>query len=208
MSSPTPMPITLVDFNDSFKVRVADYKSDPNTSNITIYFEVKCLLNNRVSVHVANVDTTQLQEGYTFTDVIDVGWQSVKDSVNSWSSSNVVKAQLTTYIPSTTTDDILLTDFNDNFGVSVQRFELYPTMQPNSWCIGLTAYSKTKENIVCYRDCNVSLTEFCNNTRCLNIVAAAWEQLKGTFCNWAATEFAKANVINTIYIPTDVTPTN
>jgi hypothetical protein len=207
MSSPTPTPITLADFNDSFKVRVADYKSDPNTSNITIYYEVKCLLNNRVSVHVANVDTTQLQEGYTFTDVIDAGWQAVKDTVSSWSSSNVIKPQLTTFTPSTTSDDISVIDFNNNFSVSVQRFELYPTVQPNSWCIGLAAYSKTKENIVCYRDCNVSLSEFCNDTRCLNIATAAWDQLQTTLCSWAATEFAKANVINTIYIPTDVTPT-
>jgi hypothetical protein len=208
MSSPTPTPITLEDFNNNFKVRVADYKADPNTSNITIYYEVKCLLNNRVSVHVANVDTTQLQEGYTYTDVIDAGWQAVKDTVSLWSSSNVIKPQLTTYTPSVTTDDISLTDFNNNFGVSVTRFELYPTIQPTSWCIGFIAYSKTKDNVVCYRDCNVSMEQYCNNTRCLNIAAAAWEILQSTICSWAATEFAKSNVINTIYVPTDVTPSN
>jgi hypothetical protein len=204
----TPTPITLEDFNNNFKVRVVEYKADPNTSNLTVYYEVKCISNNRVSVHVATVDVTQLQEGYTSTDVIEAGWQAVKDTVSTWSSFNITKPQLTTYTPTTSSDDISLTDFNNNFGISVQRFELYPIVQPHAWCVGFTAYSKTKENIVCYRDCNVSIEQFCNDTRCLNIAAAAWEQLQDTICSWAASEFAKSQVINTIYTPTDVTPTN
>jgi hypothetical protein len=161
-----------------------------------------------VSVHIATVDTTELQEGYTTTDVIEAGWVAIKDAVNSWATTNATKPQLTTFTPNVTTDDILVTDFNNNFLVRVQRFELFPAVQPSSWCIGFIAYSTTKDNVSTYRDCNLTIDEFCNNTLCQDIVDAAWLQVKSSICSWAATEFAKSNVINTFYTPTDITPSN
>lgn len=204
MASPTP--ITLQEFNDNFQVRVVEYRAEPNTTDITVYYDVKCKTNFRVSVYIATVDTTELDEGYTSEDVIEAGWVTIKDAVNSWATTNAPKPQFTTFTPDVTTDDISVTDFNNNFTVYLHRFELFPAIQPSSWCIGLTAFSQTQPNVSIYRDCNLNINDFCNDTECLDIVTAAWLQLKSSICSWAATEFAKSNIINTLYTPTDITP--
>ncbi len=202
----TTEPITLENFNNSFNVRIVDYKVQPNSSNVSVYYEVRCFVNNRVSVHVAVVDVTQLSEGYTTNDVIETGWQLVKDTVNSWATSNVTKTSLSIFTPATTTNAISLSDFNNNFIVRMARFELYPQVQPSSWCIGFHVYSTTKDNISMYFDCSLSIEQYCNDTRCLDIATAAWETLKDNICGWAATEFVKTNLLNTTYTPTDITP--
>jgi hypothetical protein len=202
MASPTP--ITLQEFNDAFKVRVVDYRVE--STDITVYYEVKCTSNLRVSVHIATVDTTELLEGYTATDVIDAGWTAIKDAVNSWATTNVSKPPFTTFTPDVTTNDVTVTDFNNNFVVNLQRFELFPTIQPSVWCIGLNTHSQTRQNVSLYRDCSLSIDDFCNDTECLDIVTAAWLQMKASICSWAAEELAKSDVINTLYTPTDITP--
>lgn len=196
--------VTLEDFNNNFKVRIADYRHQ--NSIATVYYEVKCMVNNRISVHIANVDITQLQEGYTQSDVIEAGWNTVKTNVNAWATTNIVKSPITTYTPSSTTDDISLTDFNNAFTVYLQRWELFPSVHPSSWCVGLVAVSKTRADVSIYRDCNISIDNLCNNTLCLDIIDAAWDAVKNAVCSWAATELTKASVLNTLYTPTDITP--
>lgn len=204
MASPTP--ITLQEFNENFQVRVVEYRVEQNTTDITVYYEVKCITNSRVSVHITTVDTTELAEGFTLADVIEVGWDAVKNAVNSWATTNAPKSPFTTFTPDVTSNDISVTDFNNNFTVTLQRFELFPVTQPSSWCIGLNAYSQTHPNVSIYRDCTLTINDFCNDTECLDIVTAAWLKMKSSICSWAAIEFAKSNVINTLYTPTDITP--
>lgn len=199
-------PITLQDFNDNFQVRVVEYRVHLNTTDITVYYEVKCTTNSRVSVHITTVDTTELAEGFTSADVVEAGWDAVKDAVNSWATTNAPKPPFTTFTPDVTTNDISVTDFNNNFTVSLQRFELFPGTQPTAWCIGLNTFLQTRPDVSIYRDCNLNIDDFCNNTLCLDIVTAAWLHVKSTICSWAATELAKSNVINTLYTPTDITP--
>jgi hypothetical protein len=198
--------VTLEDFNNNFTVRIAEFTQDNATSIGTVYYEVKCMLNNRLSIHIANVDLTQMQEGYTANDVIEAGWNNVKSNVNSWATTNIANQPITTYTPTSTNADITLTDFNNAFTVYLQRWELFPSVEPNSWCVGFVVVSKTRANVSFYRDCNLNLHDFCNNTHCMDIMNAAWDIVKDPMCSLAATEIVKSTVLNNLYTPSDITP--
>lgn len=196
--------ISLEDFLSNFSVRVADYSPDAMTSNVHVKYEVRCLLNARLSVHVTDVDVNTLPAEYTSQDVLDAAWENVKVNVTDWATTNVVNPQLTHFIPTDTTDDISLTDFNNNFVVRVSRWELYPNIQPSYWVVGFEV--SNTEGVIESKtlDCTMPIVDMCGNTLCLNIMTAAWEVLKGPLCSWAAQKFNTQSVINTSYVPTSV----
>jgi hypothetical protein len=193
--------ITIEDFNANFVVRIVNYSPVSNTSTVDVEFEVKCTVNNRVIIHKTNVDTSLLVEPFTTSDVTDVAWDNVQSNVNAWATTNVASEIISTYEPSTSTDDISLTDFNNNFTVKVTRFELYPPINPTHWCIGFFTSSDSHPEQNIYRDCSLSTVDYCNNTLCMDIVDGGWALLKQGICAWAATEFAKSSIIDTIYTP-------
>lgn len=201
MSSPL---IPLEDFLSNFSVRVVDYVSDTINSSVHVKYEVRCLLNGRLSVHVTDVDVTTLATDYTSQDVLDAAWENVKVDVTAWATTNVVKPPLTEFVPASTTDDISLSDFNDNFVVRVNRWELYPNIQPTYWVVGFDVHSTfgyADNNAV---DCTLPISEMCGNTRCVDIMTAAWETLQGQICAWAAQKFSTERVMNTSYVPSSV----
>jgi hypothetical protein len=200
-------PITTIDFQDKFAVRIVDYTANADTNDVHVEFEVTCKLNQRTSLYKTEVGAESLVEEYTSQDVLDTAWNNVKQDVNAWSTSTVVKSQIETYTPLTTTNSISLLDFNENFDVHVTRFDLYPIVKPLSWCIGFSVVMKSRL-VVLSVDCAVSTTEFCGNTLCKSIVGAGWDVLKERICDWAADEFSKVVVLNSAYVPTDIDSSN
>jgi hypothetical protein len=196
------MTIQFSTFLENFTVRVVEYEPQ-GESIVTVHFEVRSNYNGRLSIHLASVDTSNLGE-HTTNDVLNIAWDIVKPTVSAWATTNVVNEPLTSYVPSDTTDAINITDFNDNFDVRVARWELYPTEKPQHWCIGFEARKKSgTQNII--KDCNISITSFCNNTLCLDIMNAAWAVMKPSICSWASQVLASFDVINSIYVPTTLT---
>jgi hypothetical protein len=197
-------PITTIEFQDNFSVRIVEYTANLLNSDIHVEFEVKCSLNERLSIHKTDVDTSILSEGYTSQDVLNSAWNGVKGDVNAWATSTVVKSQIDIYDPLTVTDDISLEDFNTNFDVQVLRLNLYPSTKPTSWCIAFNIVMKNRTTSSLYADCVVSTSDFCGNTLCLSILEAGWNLLKQRICSWASGEFASTVVLNSPYAPTDV----
>jgi len=197
--------MTLEDFTNNFVVRVVNY-TDLGDDTIKVVFEVKCTVNNRVGVFIAEVDTTTLDEGFTTQDVIDAAWDLQKTNVNDWSIVNLPHEVLSAYTPLSVMDNspITLTDFNNNFTVNVRRYELYPTVSPVSWCVGFHINKTNNSSVNMYIDGNVPIETQCNNVLCTAVVAAVWDIVKPNVCNWAATELSKASVIDTPYTPTSV----
>lgn len=198
-------PITLQDFNDNFTVRIVDYK-DMGNGHIEIMFEVKCRVNNRVSIFIADVDTSTLTEGYTAEDVTSTAWTNIKESINAWSSMCVQRPALTSYTAQSVSDDsqITLQDFNDNFTVLITRYELYPSVNPTSWCVAFNIIKKDKPTQNMYIDGTIPLTQHCNNVGCTLGVTKVWDNVKTQVCTWAAAEMMKASIIDTIYSPVEV----
>lgn len=196
------MTIQFSTFLENFTVRVVEYEPQ-GEGTVTVHFEVRNSYNGRLSIHLASVDTSNLGE-HTTNDVLNIAWDIVKPTVSAWATTNVVNEPLTSYVPSDTTNAISITDFNDNFDIRVARWELYPTEKPQHWCIGFEARKKSgTQNITI--DCNISITSFCNNTLCLDIMDAAWAVMKPSICSWASQVLASFDVINSIYVPNTLT---
>ncbi len=198
-------PMTLEEFTNNFVVRIVNY-TDLGNDTVKVVFEVKCTVNNRVGVFIAEVDTTTLDEGFTTQDVVDAAWDLQKTNVNDWSIVNLPHEVLSAYTPESVVDNspITLTDFNNNFTVNVRRYELYPTVSPVSWCVGFHIYKTNNSSVNMYIDGNVPIESQCNNVFCAAVVAAVWDIVKSNVCNWAATELSKASVTDTPYTPTSV----
>lgn len=198
-------PMTLEEFTTNFDVRIVDYK-DLGDDTVKVVYEVKCKVNNRVGVFIAVVDTTTLDEGFTQQDVVETAWDLQKTNINDWSIVNLPHEVLSTYTPLSVADNstITLTDFNNNFTVNVRRYELYPELEPTSWCVGFQISKTNNTAINMYVDGNVPIETQCNNVFCAAVVAAVWDTIKSNVCSWAATQLAKATVIDTTFTPTTV----
>lgn len=74
--------MNLTDFNTDFSVKVVRF-DDTTPTNVSVHFQVRCIPNNRLSIHTTEVDATQLSEGYTDSDILSAAWLNVKTAVNS-----------------------------------------------------------------------------------------------------------------------------
>jgi hypothetical protein len=196
--------MTIEDFNTNFAVSIVEYNVDDIANTVTINFAITCTSNNRKSIWVSVVDTTTLSEGYTSSDVLDAAWNDVKASVNDWAVYNLAETAFTEYTVASVSDAITLSDFNTNFTVYLGRFDLYPSIQPTSWCIGFRAQRNGKDANI-YVDATIPIADHCNNTLCASIADTVWDLVKSRVSSWAATELAKDNVINTTFVPADFT---
>jgi hypothetical protein len=131
-------------------------------------------------------------------DVIDAAWNAQKQNIHDWAIVNLPHDVLSEYIPETTTTNISLTDFNNNFNVRVSRYELYPEQQPQFWCVGLVISHKTKA-VSIYRDCSLPTNQHCNNVLCTSVVTAAWNSVKSSVCAWAKDILTRDDLVNTQY---------
>lgn len=195
--------MNLADFNNNFTVTVVQF--DDTTSNASVNFKVKCIPNNRVSIHTTVVDTTQLSNGFTDNDVISAAWENVKTVVNSWASFNIIEEPLSIFSVTSTTNVIDLTTFNTHFSVKMVRFELIPNINPTHWCLQYCISRINNQSITTVFESIVPLTqEFCNNTLCADIAAAGWENMKEYICNWALANMPSDSVVDTIFVPSSV----
>jgi hypothetical protein len=198
-------PLTLEEFNTDFNVRIVDYQALENDV-IKVTFEVRCNQNNRVGVFIANVDTTELAEEFDTQDVVTAAWDEVKTSANEWGVVNLPKVQFTTYTVDSVpvNSSITLQDFNTNFVVRIQRFELYPITSSNTWCIGFHVYNVNKASQNMYVDGTVPVADYCNNVLCDSVADAVWETVSDRVVTWASTQLARATVIDTQFTPVSV----
>lgn len=194
------MSLTLQEFNDNFTVTTVRY-DDTDLSNVLVHFKVQCNSNKRVSVHITFVDTTQLSQGFTSNDVINAAWNNIYSTVNQWAAYNLVEDPLTNLNIISTTNDISLTDFNNNFTVYVCRFEPVPVFRPTDWCIGFSVQINNVPNSSRNFEGLVSISTFCNNTLCADIANAAWEIVKSDVCIWAASKLLLNETLNNTFVP-------
>lgn len=188
----------LATFSANFEVSVINIVPDIDNGTTKIGFKVLCPSNKRVGIFLEDVVLENLSEGYTTQDIIDAAWTAQIQNIHDWAIVNLPHTILSEYVPETTTSDISLSTFNNNFNVLVSRYELYPADQPQSWCIALVVSHKTKHDTI-YRDCTLPTTAHCNNVLCVNVVTAAWDILKANICSWAKDVVAESDLLNTSY---------
>jgi hypothetical protein len=195
--------MNLTDFNTDFNVKVVRF-DDTTPTNVSVHFQVRCIPNNRLSIHTTEVDATQLSEGYTDNDVLSAAWLNVKTAVNSWASSNIVKDSLSVFSVTTTSNCIDLTTFNTHFSVKIVRFELIPNINPTHWCIQYQISRINNQTITTIESIVPLTSQYCNNTLCADITAAGWEIIKDSICSWALANLPVDTVVDTVFTPTSI----
>lgn len=195
--------LTLEEFSTNFVVKVVDY-DDKGNSIVKVVFEVRCLVNNRIGVFIAEIDTTNLSINFTQQDVIERAWMEVKDSVNEWGAVMLSKPVYVQYTVETVSENsqVNLEDFNSNFIVSIRRFELYPSSIPYCWCVGFYIYQLNQPSTNMYIDESVPIEDHCNNVLCKTIAGAVWDKVKEKVCCWASSQLNKQSLIDATFYPT------
>jgi hypothetical protein len=198
------MSLTLETFNENFVVTVVSYKEENNGSSIKVCYKVSCKQNGRVSVHIATVDTTSLSVGYTNVDVVQAGWSTISTVVNQWAAYNLVQDKLNTISITSTTNDISVADFNEQFTINVIRFEPVSIPNPTQWCIGFSISLNDNVNINRNFEGYVNISDYCNNTLCAEIATTALNSIKEQVCGWACDQLVNFQVLNKLFTPTAV----
>jgi hypothetical protein len=196
--------MNLTDFNTDFNVKVVRF-DDTTPTSVLVHFQVRCIPNNRLSIHTTSVDATQLSEGYTDNDVLSAAWLNVKTAVNSWASFNIIEDPLSVFSVTSTSNAIDLTTFNTHFSVKIVRFELIPNINPTYWCLQYQVSRVNNQSIVTVFESLLSLTsQYCNNTLCTDITAAGWEIIEDSICSWALANLPVDTVVDTVFTPTSI----
>lgn len=197
------IPATIEQFNENAVVRIVKFDIVPETTpqQHHVEFEVRITNNARVGIFMADVDSSTTS---TDQEIVDLAWVSVKTHVNDWFTFNITHAPFTTFTVADTTDAITVEDFNANFTVFMSRFELYPAVNPNAWCIAFVIQQNSQPTMSIYLEGQTSTTTWCNNVRCVAVASAVWEQVKDRACTWAANHMSKPIVLNTTYTPTEI----
>jgi len=201
MSSPPQA--TIEQFNESAVVRIVKFDTVPEATpqQHHVEFEVRITTNTRVGIFMADVDSSSASSNQ---EIVDLAWTSVKTHVNDWFCFNILHEPFTTFTVTDTTDALSADDFNAYFTVSISRFELYPSVNPNAWCIAFVIKMNSNPMTNIYLEGQTSTTTWCNNVRCVAVASAVWEQVMDRACVWAADHMSKPVVLNTTYIPSEI----
>lgn len=211
--------LSFDDFQTNFLVQVRGVeRSHHDETGVYSYaaaFNVVCTTNNRVMYfekHISPDDLTALQNPGqpTEQELIDFAWDALKADVKTWattvvSSSNLVGAS---FAPSplpalgfSSTSNFTLDTFTSNFDLSLARFEVYPPLQPSSWCVGFNAQRKGDASVSMYIDTNVMVQTFANLRAEQEIMDDAWSNVKETIGTWAQQKYTTSQLLNTAFTP-------
>ena len=196
------MSLTLKKFNDNFIVTIVHF--DNESGNVTIHFKVQSTINSKVSIHKSTVDTKKLSKNFTQKDIISSAWDLIKRTVKIWSICCINEDQLIEYTVTSTSNVIDVSTFNNNFLVKVIRFDLVPSVNPSSWCIGFSVCIRNNESVLNNYEGLISIeTQYNDNDKlCKNITDSAWELIKDNVCNWAVSKLPSNNILNITFLPT------
>lgn len=201
MSSST---LSIESFNEQTTVRIAKFMKHVTPDNIpmaNVAFEVRITQNGRIGIFLCDIDRSSFA---TEDDIVNAAWNEVKQNVNDWCVTNLVNDPFTTFHVSATTNKISVEDFNSNFIVNVVRYDLYPRVNPDWWCIAFMVHQISNPQTSIYVEAQVPTSVWCNNVRCLAVASSAWELVKDRACAWAADHMSKPALLNTLYTPSEI----
>ena len=202
------MSISLADFNQNFKVQIRNiavpHVDETGIAPASVGFNVICLLNSRVQYFEYHILDQNIVNTYTSQQLVDYAWTQLKSDINAWATSAMSDSNLIGYIYVPTSDFntslISLTTFNSAFTMKIVRFEVYPANDPTSWCVGFNITNNLNESTL-YISTNVMVATFTVSKTEMEIMNAAWDQIKDTVGAWAAEKLMYSSLINTEYVP-------
>ena len=199
--------LTIEDFNNQTTVRIVKflrYTSDTDIQMINISFEVRINSNNRVGIFISDMELDSIENSANDHELVDIAWGQLKQHVNDWSVINFAHEQFTIFNVQVTTDAITIEDFNTNFTVNLARYELYPKVNPDWWCIAFIISKNSNPQTNIYVEGQVPTTIWCNNVPCVALASSVWDLVKERACVWAADNLSKPVVLDTFFTPSEI----
>lgn len=204
------MSISIEDFNSQFLIHIRGlarpHIDDTGIIPAEVGLNVVCIANNRVQYFEHHFTNQALVDESTDQDLIDLAWDALASDVHVWANNVINETNLIgyMYIPTSefnnTYDNLNLMGYKLNYITKLDRFEIYPPNEPNSWCVGFSIRNKhTNDYMYVYTYVNV--TTFAITSAENDIMNEAWDKVKDNIGAWASSKIGLPGLLNTIYKP-------
>lgn len=204
------MSISIEDFNAHFIVNIRSiarpHIDETGTIPADVGINVICTLNNRVQFFEYHFTDQAVVDASTDQQLVDLAWAALKSDIQTWATTAFTQDNLIGYLYTPTSEfnntygNLNLTSYNLNYDTQINRFEVYPKNEPNSWCVGYHVTNKNNNEHL-YVDTLVSVTTFAITTAETDIMNDAWDNLKDRIGDWASSNIGTTSLINTDYTP-------
>ena len=185
------------DFVDKFitHVRAIEHNHIDNGEHYAhcVGFNVMCRKNNRVMYFEKHLGSNDVPPNPTVQEVVDASWSNLLPTIKEWAAIACSQSNLlgSVYVPSsnlpfTTQSNIDLPTFTSNFTTKIARMEVYPPVNPKSWCVGFSVNKNTTINDYMYIDTNVVIDSFSNSVTEGELLDMGWSNTKESIGVWAA----------------------
>lgn len=204
------MSISIENFNTNFLIHVRSI-AKPHIDETGIIpadvgINIICVPNNRVQFFEYHIMDQNIVDTSTDQQLVDIAWAALKSDIQIWASSAINQSNLIGYIYTPTSEfnntygNLNLTSYNTNFTTQIERFEVFPPLEPNSWCV---AFQITNNNIneSIYVNTIVPIETFAVTSAEQDIMDSAWDNVKDSIGTWASSNIDTSSLINTVYTP-------
>jgi hypothetical protein len=207
--------MTYQEFADNFITHVRAIENE-HTDNGEYYehcvgFNVVCRNNNRVIYFERHLGSNDVPPNPTVQQVVDASWSNLLPTIKEWAETAITESNLlgSIYVPSsnlpfTTQSNINLPTFTSNFTTKIARMEVYPPVDPKSWCVGFSVNKNAASNEYMYIDTNVVVDSFSISVTEGELLDMGWSNTKETIGVWAAKKQAEPEILNTVYLNSNV----
>lgn len=200
----------LQDFNDNFKIDIRNiavpHIDESGTYPACVGFNIVCLSNNRVNYFEDHITDSNFVASATDSNLISYSWSNLKQSVLDWADIAITQSNLIgfVYTPSNlqfhNSNELDLDVYNSNYTTTIGRFEVYPRLDPNSWCVGFNInHNSNSKNM--YIDTRVEIETFAVTSAENEILEYAWSNTNTVIGTWALQNLNKSSLLNTQYVP-------
>ena len=203
------MSISIEDFNQNFLIHIRSiarpHVDETGIIPADVGINIVCIPNNRVQFFEHHIMDQNVVDASTDQQLVDLSWTALKSDIQTWATSAISQGNLIghVYIPtsafSNTYGNLNLSSYNTNFTTQINRFEVFPANEPNSWAVGFQITNNIGESM--YANTLVSVETFAVTSTEQDIMDDAWDNLKDTIGTWASSKIGISSLINTTYVP-------
>jgi hypothetical protein len=203
------MSISIESFNANFLIHIRSiakpHIDETGIIPADIGFNIVCVPNNRVQFFEYHIMDQNVVDTSNDQQLVDIAWAALKSDIQTWASTAINKNNLIGYIYTPTSEfnntfgNLNLTTYNTNFTTQINRFEVHPLQEPNSWSVGFQITNSIGESM--YANTIVPVETFAVTSAEQDIMDNAWDNLKDSICIWASSNIGLSSLLNSVYTP-------
>ena len=203
--------MSIGDFNNNFVTQIktieTSHTDETGTYDFGVGFNVVCVPNNRLMYFENHLNSNVLPSNFETNDVITTAWSNLIPDVKTWAATVISSQSLlgSPFTPDsnldfTTTSNFPLSEYTSNFSTTISRFEVYPPLNPKTWCVGFNVTrNDSTQNM--YIDTSVAVNTFAIPRPEMEIVNMGWSNVKEAIGIWAKDIHATSALVNSTFTP-------